>query len=384
MGRPAVTPSFALDTGFAAVGLALAGTATWVDRETVGTTVHGPLWLRVVFPLALALPLAWRRRAPFAAFAVVCGAVLLQAFVTDDSPEGLEMIFCVGAAMYAVAAHGARARVVAALVLGVVTYAVYAGTNVDIRSGRSSDMWAGAFFAIALVATWLIGLFVHYRRGEEEAAAHARALEEGARKAVLDERARLARELHDVVSHNLSVVVVQAAGARASGDADETTLAKIERSGRESLVEMRRLLGVLRRDDDAPDLAPQPGLAQLEDLAGSMRAAGVPVHLTVTGAPDSLPPALELSVYRIVQESLTNVLKHAGPATASVRVDVGTDIVTIDIEDDGAGTADRDSGGHGLVGMRERVALFGGDLRVGPRAGGGFSVHAELSRGGAT
>jgi signal transduction histidine kinase len=378
MGWTAAIPRSALDLTVAAVGLAIAEVATWVDPNPVGTPVHGPLWLRIVFPLALALPLAWRREAPLAAFAVVIGAVVVQGAVTDDSPEGLEMIFCVGAAMYAAATYATRTRAVAALALGAAAYAVYASTNVDIRSGESSQLWAGAFFAIALVTVWLVGLFVRYRRGEEAAEAHARALEESARQAVSDERARLARELHDVVSHNLSVVVVQAAGARAAGDVDPSTLEKIERSGRESLIEMRRLLGVLRRDGDAPDLEPQPGLAQLDELASSVSAAGVPVRLMLTGRHDGLPPAVELSVFRIVQEALTNVLKHAGAASATVRVAVSDDSVTIDVEDDGPGPVDHDTGGHGLVGMRERVALFGGSLRAEPLTAGGFGVHAVL------
>lgn len=382
MGWTAAIPRSRIDLGFAVIGLAVAGVATWVDPNPVGTTVHGPLWLRVLFPLALAIPLAWRRQAPLGALTVVCGAVVVQALVTDDSPEGLEMILCVGSAMYAAATYGARTRAVGALVIGAVTYAVYAVANVDARTGESSQLWAIAFFAIALVTVWLVGLFVRYRRGEEAAEAQARAIEESARQAVVDERARLARELHDVVSHNLSVVVLQAAGARAAGDADHATLEKIERSGRESLVEMRRLLGVLRRDDGAPDLEPQPGLAQLDALATSLRAAGVPVELALTGEPAPLPPALELSIYRIVQESLTNVLKHAGPATATVTVDVGEETVRIDVTDDGHGASDTAGGGHGLVGMRERVALFGGELRAGPVDGGGFAVHAELSRGG--
>lgn len=384
MGWTAAVPRSALDLSLAGVGLALAEIATWADPSPIGTTVHGPTWLRIVFPLALALPLAWRRQAPLGAFGVVFGAVAVQAIVTDDSPEGFEMLFCAGAAMYSAAVYATRARSVAALVLGVVVYAVYAGTNVDIRSGRSSELWAGAFFGIALVTVWLVGLYVRYRRDEHAAEARARAREESARQAVSEERARLARELHDVVAHNLSVVVVQAAGARAAGDVSESTLEKIERSGRESLVEMRRLLGVLRRDGESADLEPQPGLAQLDELASSVRAAGVPVELSVTGDCADLPPTLALSAYRIVQESLTNVLKHAGSATATVRVVVDRDAVTIDVDDDGQAASYGENGGHGLVGMRERVALFGGTLRAGPALDGGFAVHAVLPRPGGT
>jgi signal transduction histidine kinase len=207
----------------------------------------------------------------------------------------------------------------------------------------------------------------------------AAALEHEALSAVSDERARMARELHDIVSHNLSVVVVQAAGARASGS-DSAALEKIERSGREALVEMRRLLGVLREEDHAPDAMPQPGLAQLGQLAANVRAAGLPVALTVNGDVAGLPAAVELSVYRIVQEALTNALKHAGSAAVQVVVDGAADAIEISVIDDGVGALHNGSvpSGHGLIGMRERVALFGGDLRAGPAGEGGFEVVARL------
>jgi signal transduction histidine kinase len=368
------------DVAIALIGLGMAELVVWAGRETIGTPVTGPLWLRALFPLTLALPLAWRRRAPLGAFVVVMGTVVVQGLWTENSPEGFELMWCVGIAMFSAAAYAERSRAVAALVLGSIGYVVYAATNADVRSGRSSDQWAGGFFAIALVATWLVGVYLRSRRLDAAARTRAAALEDEVRQAVTDERARLARELHDVISHNLSAVVVQAAGARATGSADPSTLEKIERSGRESLVEMRRLLGVLRRSDDGPDLAPQPALSDLPALAASLSTYGVPVDLTVEGETRNLSPALELSVYRLVQESLTNVLKHAGPARATVRVDVGPDIVTVDVEDDGGGGEVDLHGGHGLVGMRERVALFDGEVTAGPRPRGGFAVHARLRR----
>jgi signal transduction histidine kinase len=365
----------------AAVGLGLAESVAWTDSENVvGTPLAGPVWIQVLVPVLIAVPLAWRRRAPLAAVAVVFGALAVQALVTDDSPEGFELMWCLGIALYSAAAYAERGRSVAALVIGVVAFGVYSVRNVDIRSGDPGELWAGGFFGVALVAVWLAGVFVRSRREDAAARARAAALEQEVRQAVTDERARLARELHDVISHNLSAVVVQAAGARATGTADPSTLEKIERSGRESLVEMRRLLGVLRRSDDGPDLAPQPALSDLPTLATSLTAYGVPVDLTVDGDTRDLSPALELSVYRLVQESLTNVLKHAGPARATVRVEVGPELVTVDVEDDGEGGHVDLHGGHGLVGMRERVAMFGGELTAGPRAGGGFAVHALLHR----
>jgi signal transduction histidine kinase len=182
-------------------------------------------------------------------------------------------------------------------------------------------------------------VFVRGRRQAAIQAERAAQLELRAAQAVADERARMARELHDIVSHNLSVVVLHAAGARASGVPAASTLEKIERSGRQALVEMRRLLGVLREPDDQPALAPQPGIADLTALAADVRAVGLPVRLTITGDQRGLPPAVDVSAYRIVQEALTNVLKHAGPAHAEVALECGLDAVTIDVTDDGAGAA---------------------------------------------
>ena len=197
----------------------------------------------------------------------------------------------------------------------------------------------------------------------------------------------MARELHDIVSHNLSVVVLQAAGAQAAGGSDtDPALEKIERSGRQALVEMRRLLGVLRQPDEpaaSPALSPQPGVTELAALAEGVRAAGLPVVLVIDGDPGQLPAAVDISAYRIVQEALTNVLKHAGQATAEVSVKCGTDEVLIEVTDNGAGPqpARQPGGGHGLAGMRERVALFGGELTAGPRPDGGFAVRARLPLG---
>jgi signal transduction histidine kinase len=173
---------------------------------------------------------------------------------------------------------------------------------------------------------------------------------------------------------------VQAAGARASGDVDPSTLEKIERSGRESLVEMRRLLGVLRQDDTRPTLAPQPGIADLPAMTESLRGSGVPVELTVLGDAEGLPPALGLSVFRIVQESLTNALKHADASRIQVRVQIDGDGVGVDVVDDGRGGDTEGTTGHGLLGIRERVALFDGELTAGPGPDGGFEVHARLRR----
>jgi signal transduction histidine kinase len=185
------------------------------------------------------------------------------------------------------------------------------------------------------------------------------------------------------------VVVLHAAGARASGGADPATLEEIEHSGRQALTETRRLFGVLRDPGEETGRAPQPGISELPALAGSLRAAGLEVSLSVDGDHAALPPAVNVSAYRIVQEALTNVLKHAGPARAEVTVGCADGAVTIEVTDDGPGNpappAVKGAGevgeGQGLAGMRERVALFGGDLRAGPRPGGGFTVCARLPAG---
>jgi len=205
-------------------------------------------------------------------------------------------------------------------------------------------------------------------------------LQRQAEQATAAERSRIAREMHDIVAHHLSVIVLQAAGARASGRPAEATLEKVENSARQALSETRRLLGVLRDPDDEAGLAPQPGIGDLDALAAGVQAAGLPVHLVIEGNLAALPATVDVSVYRIVQEALTNVLKHAGPAQADVTIGFGQDAVTIEVTDDGtAGPGQRAQvGGHGLAGMRERAAAFGGELAAGPRVGGGYAVRARL------
>lgn len=367
-----------LDAAIAIAVTAITEWNTWAFH-----TVAGPKWLTTALPLVLALPLLWRRSRPLLAGSLVVAGIVTQAVASGNSAEGLELIIAGGVAAYSVAAYSERRRALLGLAVLAVGYTIYALEDRNIRSGRTGELWAGAFFAVALLAAWLIGIFVHSGRERTALQALAAERERAAHDAVAEERSRLARELHDIVSHNLSVVVLQAGGARAQGDsAPAGTLEKIERSSREALVEMRRLLGVLRENGDATaaTLTPQPGIAQLETLAASMEAAGLPVKLTIDGAHDDLPPAVELSVYRIVQEALTNTLKHAGPTHAHVQVRRDERVLTVDVIDDGTGSADHDhpGSGHGLVGMRERVALFGGELTAAPRPEGGFAVHATL------
>jgi signal transduction histidine kinase len=204
---------------------------------------------------------------------------------------------------------------------------------------------------------------------------------------VADERARIARELHDVVAHNVSVMVVQAGAARRTIERDpdraREALTSVEATGRQALDEMRRLLGVLRTEDEATELrAPQPSVSHLDELVAHVREAGLPVDLVVEGEPRPLMSGVDMSAFRIVQEALTNSLKHAGPAHARVRLRYGEHDLCLEVVDDGRGLAAdapaSNGGGHGLVGMRERVALFGGELQAGPRTGGGYVVSARI------
>ncbi|GAA3214414.1 sensor histidine kinase [Dactylosporangium siamense] len=240
-------------------------------------------------------------------------------------------------------------------------------------------------FGLLLAAAWAAGVAVHqHRRYTEEVLRHrirrVEAEAEAARRRGADERIRIARELHDVVAHSMSVITVQAGYGRLVADRQPAraaeALAAIETVGRESLVELRRVLGVLRdQDQDPAGTAPAPGLADLPYLAAQTGAAGVDVEVTVAGAARPLAAGLELSAYRVVQEALTNVVKHAGTVDATVAVTYLDDALVVEVTDDGLG-GERNPDGHGLTGMRERVAVFGGTLRVGPLPGRGFQVRA--------
>ena len=219
---------------------------------------------------------------------------------------------------------------------------------------------------------------------EEQAVLLESQRDEQARAAVAEERQRIARELHDVVAHAISVVVLQSRGGRrvvgTEPERAREAFSAIERTSAEALSEMRRLLGLLRADEDQPML-PQPTLARLDALAEDLRASGLPVEVVVEGEPGDLPPGVDVSAYRIVQEALTNALKHAGPARARVRVAHEPGAVTIEVVDDGEGAAEAPrapGSGHGLVGIRERVAIVGGRVEAGPRPSGGYAVSARL------
>ncbi|WP_420540696.1 sensor histidine kinase [Nonomuraea roseoviolacea] len=348
-----------------------------------GTPLH--LAQYVILSALLIVPLLWQRRRPLETFAAVSLVSFGQwALGFDPVPANLSVLMALWWVAYGRAFRWALA---AGLIAELGVYLVL----VHWHTVSFSMFFSGSIF---VVTTWLTGLYANTRRrfleGLEERAERAeRERDQQARLAATAERARIARELHDVVAHNVSVMVVQADGAGYMIDRDPEQVRQavrdISRTGRDALAEMRRLVGVLRadREDDGGDGAsgtdytPQPGLAQLEEL---VRGAGVPARLRVTGPPCDLPEGQQLAVYRIIQEALTNALKHGGPGVrALVELTYGRAELTVRVTDDGRGAATpRGHDGHGLVGMRERVGMYGGAVSAQPRQGGGFEVLARL------
>jgi signal transduction histidine kinase len=384
----ALSPGTVVDAGLAVAGTGLIAIAAWVPSAPEGTAITGPPWLRAGLPLLIGAPLAVRRQRPLLMWAVIWAGISVQALVTSNAPAALGLTLVLFAGSYALAAYSTLLRAVAGLGIMAIGAAIYlvaghgGAGSLGVFGGYEFIEQASrnTLFFGEILALWLIGVFVRTRRQSALLAARNAALDRQAERAVAAERARIAREMHDVVSHHLSVVVLQAAGSRASGNPSLAALEKIENSGRQALTETRRLLRLLREPSDSAGLVPQPGIGALAALVDGVRSAGLPVCLVIDGDHAMVPAAVDVSAYRIVQEALTNVLKHAGPAHARVAVDCAGDDVTIEVTDDGAGNPV--PGGHagrdGLAGMRERVAVFGGELRAGPEPGGGFAVRARL------
>ena len=362
---------FASDAGLA---VALAGVVL-SDVWTSGQYFTASKAIYVPAALLMTLPLAWRRRAPLTVAIVVMGALVFESLAVGSAPIPDSQLVGWLVAIYSVAAHCDR---VAALVGGAVS----------LGAGL---VWMGLddflFPIVVFGGAWLAGRLVRQRHVyalalEDRAAALERERGANSRVAAAEERARIARELHDVLSHSVSVMVVQAgaerlalgSGRAATGEALEA----IEQTGRQALAEMRRLLGMLRADGEPPAHAPQPTVADLEHLVSQVCEAGLPVELLIQGDPTALPPGVAVCAYRIIQEALTNVLKHAGPASARVVVRYATHALVLEVADDGRGMREAEGAGHGLIGMRERVALYGGDFDAGGRNGGGFVVRARL------
>ncbi len=354
-----------------AVGLALfALVEIWWPGGFISTgPIEGDKVILVPTALAMALPLAFRRRWPLATVLVVFGAAALQEALTTP-PDGIAGVTALLVASYSVAAYSERRPAIVGFV-GALALSL------------SSSVGDAAFAWVLISGAWGAGRIVRRQNLLLEALTRDQAARE--RAAVADERARLARELHDVVAHSVSTMVVQAeaggsllgrdpAGAREAFDS-------ITSSGRQALGELRRMLGLLRSADGESTLDPQPGLAQLQALVGEMRGTGLPVELSIEGKPRLLPAGVDLSAYRIVQEALTNTLKHARPARAQVTVRYRADDIELEVLDDGRGSVNGSQRGHGITGMQERVRLYGGTLETSGRAGGGFSVRARLPAG---
>ena len=393
------------------------GPAAWVHRHpTIADGVVAAVLL-VVFLSGFGV---WRSGSP-ATFLV---SALSLAAITWRRKYPLEVFIISGAAVFSAMNKGNMSPVTPIAGL-IALYTVSSLCDRRWSVGAGIVSWLGVMVSAALVrdrpvvlslhtlvaplaliaATWLIGDNLRVRRAyvaqlEDRADRLEAEREAETRRAAEGERARIARELHDVVAHHVSVIAVQAGAARmvaessstSSGEPQSTSdnmLASIEVTARQALAELRRALGVLRKGEDRLDRSPQPGLDQLDSLIDQVRVAGTPVEMTVSGqVPEGLPPGVDLSAYRIVQEALTNVLKHGGGAPTRVAMSFSDDGLDLSVTDSGSNTPTLASGGgshqlqpgsgHGIIGMRERVAMFGGDLQAGPLPGGGYEVRAHI------
>jgi signal transduction histidine kinase len=361
----------------AAVVLVVTEAGVWLQAEVPGGKPLAAAALGVA-----AIALVGRRRRPLAVAIVVAAANALPVVVALEASQGGTAFVALLVAVYSVGRHAATSGAVAGWAVTaaatVVDALLYAGEhNLDTATWQTT----------VVTVAWLVGL-VFRVRGFREAELRDRAVrlererDEKARAAALDERARIARELHDVIAHNVSVIAVQSGAAlevlASRPEAARPPLLAIETTARRTLAEMRLLLGILRTRADGDALVPQPDLGQLSTLVDDVSRSGLSVDLHVEGEPAELEAGLAVSAYRIVQEALTNVLKHANATRADVVVRYGTDALEVEVRDDGSQRANVAGDGHGLIGMQERVSLYGGDFHAGPRPEGGFEVRARL------
>ncbi|MER7210190.1 sensor histidine kinase [Streptosporangium sp. NPDC000239] len=366
-----------------ALAVALAGVAVLLLRAVPPRegTQEG---LVAALAVAWCLSLVLRRRAPFSMLLTTCLAGIALATLGVD---GLPLWPAVLLLVYTVAAHRGLALSLCALVWSLVCHFV-----TTVPGGTLGDWGVHLPVTVLTVTMWLTGRSVRLRRAyleelRDRARRTERAREADTRAARAEERSRIARELHDVVAHHVSVMTVQASAARrvlaTNPEGAREALSAIEEMGRTAMAEMRNIVGVLRTDASPAERNPQPGVAEIPALVDQMREAGLRAQLWVEGTPGTLPPGVDLAAYRLVQEALTNSLRHAGPtarAWVTVRHEHGQ--LAVEVEDDGrgldGGAAPGEGSGHGLVGIRERVALYGGVLRIGPRPEGGFEVNARF------
>jgi signal transduction histidine kinase len=362
--------------------LAIAGLVELVVRRDSPDAPRTTLWFDVPAIAIMVVPLFARRRFPFAAATAYWLLAVGLSFVDGRLVPFTTSVFVIGmAAAFLLGSlrDALEARLGLAVVLGGAATLVY-----NIPGHSASEL---VFIPLLFGICWLAGFAVHERAAQaeaaEERATHAeREREAAARVAVAEERARIARELHDIVAHAVSVMVLQVGAVRhrlpPTLEEDRDALSRVEQAGRTALAEMRRLLGAMRRDGDGLELAPQPGLDDLDSLLEDVGRAGLPVRLHVDGEPLPLPRAIDLSAYRIVQEGLTNALKHARARHADVIVRYRPDEVEVEVLDDGSGATTSDGLGHGLVGIRERVKIYGGEMTARTAPAGGFILSARL------
>ncbi len=339
-------------------------------------------WTRTV-PTALlfTVPLAWRRQVPGLAAILATSGITLRALLGVEASDGLSETIALVLAMYSLAFHSNLDRAMA--VLGVCAVLVWIAVSASEGTGTSDYVFAG----LLLLAPWVAGRVVLGVQQRAQAAEHRaeeaeREREAQAAAAVAEERQRIARELHDVIAHSITVMLMGTGATRRllrpDQERERQELLTVEATGRHALAEMRRLVSMLREPEEPAALGPQPGLGQLDALAEETRRLGVRVDLDITGCTADLPPGIDLAAYRIIQESLTNVVKHARATCATVTVATDREGLAITVVDDGRGEPSPNSAGHGLVGMRQRAAIYGGSLEAAPLPGGGFRVHAYL------
>jgi len=360
------------------IDLAIAGAiAVWALVEAVAVDGPGSVPLRILVALLYSVPLLWRRRFPIPVLALICAVLLVRVLNADTPDYGVMPFPAMLIATFSVACH-VRPLALALPPVALPVAAMLITLNTDYWSGGSNpgDVAILCFF---VAAAWGAGRVVRVR-SHQAAAARAESGER-AREAVAEERTRIARELHDVVAHSVSIIAVQAGAAEAYVDRDPARarehIGAVRRTAAETLTEMRRLLDVLREDEAL--YTPQPTLAGLERLVEEVRATGVPVELTWEGDVDGLPAGIDLAAYRIVQEALTNVRRHAGGAPTRVHVRRADGSIEVEVVNAApTSPGEGPGGGHGLVGMRERVRLYGGSLDAGAGEDGGFAVRARL------
>jgi len=343
-------------------------------------------WFAVLVVGTLVFLIVARRRFPFAAPAAYWVVAAGIAFVDPVLLPSIQSLFVVGmstAFLLGNLRNGVKAAVGLAVVVG--------GAFVVVQQLPDHSNAELLFVPLEFAISWLAGFVLRERAEQAEAAEHRAAQAErerdaAARLAVAEERARIARELHDIVAHSVSVMVLQVGAVRHSLPdefaEDSDALEGVERTGRTALAEMRRLLGAMRRDGDELDLTPQPGLDSIDALLEELGRAGLPVRLHVEGEPAALPRAIDLSAYRIVQEGLTNTLKHAHATQADVTLHYAPDELRIEVRDDGDGRGNGKAPGFGLVGVGERVKIYGGEMSAGTAADGGFVLTTRLPLGG--